>query len=189
MSLLATDFGSPLGQETPRSERDTGGRTLREVRPPRSFKGIKGTPSNVRFGGTPRTARGHTASQKLGLAYEQKVIDVLSAIYAEDFRSAPSILYEDRTGTRMAIPDGILRLGSTLVVVEVKLTHTERAWWQLNRLYAPLLAALCIRGVRLSTVEICRSYDPSVTFPGPSEVVSSLHSLRPGITGILPWKL
>ncbi len=166
-----------------------GGRELRGLRPPRSFNGIKGTPSEVRFGGTPRINRGHTAAQKAGLQYEQRVVDVLSAIYGIDFRGAPAILYQDRTGCRMAVPDGILKIGNTLVVIEVKLTHTERAWWQLNRLYLPLLRALVNPGVQCLPVEICRSYDPDVKFPGPSAVTTSLHRLSPSHTGILHWKI
>ena len=196
MSLLTTDFGSPLAEvSTPSAERVRGERMLCGVEgrhyvcSPRSFKGIKGTPSNVRFGGTPRATRGHTAAQRLGLAYEQRVVDVLSAIYGDNFRSAPSILYEDRTGTRMAIPDGILRIGATLVVIEVKLTHCEKAWWQLNSLYVPLLSRLTIPGTPIVAVEVCRSYDPQITFPAPSAVISSLHKIPPAVTGILPWKL
>lgn len=189
MSMVFTDFGSPLGGDVHSSGRDRGGRSLRGLRPPRSFKEIKGTPSNVRFGGTARVARGHTVAQRLGLAYEVRVIDVLSAVYGIDFRPAPSILYEDRTGLRMAIPDGILKIKNTLVVIEVKLTHTERAWWQLTRLYAPLLRLLVNPGVDVRCVEICRSYDPAVAFPGPSATVSSLHRLPSDRTGILHWKI
>lgn len=125
----------------------------------------------------------------MGLTYEQRVIDVLSAIYGTDFRPAASILYEDRSGVRMAIPDGLLRINTTLVVIEVKLTHTERAWWQLNRLYVPLLRHLVVPGTRIAAVEICRSYDPDVRFPSPSRLVTSLHSLPDNATGILTWKL
>ena len=159
------------------------------VLPPRSFKGIKGTPTNVRFGGTPRAPCGHTAAQKLGLAYEQRVIDVLEAIYGDNFRAAPSILYEDRSGTRMAIPDGILRIDSSLVVIECKLSHCEKAWWQLTRLYAPLLLRLAVPGTRISTVEVCRTFDPAITFPGPAVLIESLHRIPHHMTGILPWKL
>lgn len=191
MSLLATDFGSPLARDLdhPVAERGRGGRLLRDFRPPRSFKGIKGPALNVRFGGTPRVARGHTAAQRDGLRYERRVIDVLSAIYGADFRAGPSILYEDRTGCRMAIPDGILRIRHTLVVIEVKLSHTEKAWWQLKRLYAPLLAQMVVSGTPIATAEICRSYDPSVAFPGPAALTTSLHTLDPAVTGILQWKL
>lgn len=159
------------------------------MRPPRGFKGPLGVPTNVRFGGTPRYPRGNTASQKAGLAYEQKVVDVLSAIYGDQFCRAPSILYDDRTGCRMAIPDGVLRVRSELVIIEVKLSHCEKAWWQLNRLYLPLLSALVLPGTRISTVEICRHYDPEVRFPVPGELVTSLHKLPSHGTGILQWRL
>jgi hypothetical protein len=89
----------------------------------------------------------------------------------------------------MAVPDGILKINNTLVIIEVKLTHTERAWWQLRRLYLPLLAQLVVPGTNISTVEICRSYDPDISFPGPSAPTTSLHRLTPSVTGILHWKI
>ncbi len=178
-----------MSEASPSLAPNMGGRELRGLRPPRSFKGIKGTPSNVRFGGTPRNARGRTAAQRMGLAYEVRVCDILSAIYGRDFRAAPSILYEDRSGNRMAIPDAILKIDNTLVIVEIKLTHTERAWWQLQKLYQPLLSQLVTPGTPIHTVEICRSYDPDVKFPGPHAVTQSLHRLSPHSTGILHWKI
>ena len=186
-----TDF-SPLSSrmETALSSRGVGVPEVRRSRArlPRGFRPIVGVPSNVRFGGTVPRNLGRTAAQKLGLAYEQRIHDVLSAIYGDHFVPHPAILYNDRRGLRRAIPDGTLRLGDILLIVEIKLSHTERAWWQLTRLYAPLLRelfpTLTIRGV-----EICRSYDPNVVFPEPQHFIQSLHALPPRGVGVLQWKI
>lgn len=158
-------------------------------RAPRGFRLIKGLPTEVRFGGTVPHNEGRTYAQKEGLRYEQKVHDVLGAIYGSDYTPSPSILYRDRRGLHRAIPDGTLRIGANLlVVIEVKLTHTERAWWQLIRLYVPLLSRLVPPGTRIAPVEICRSYDPSVVLPY-GQLITSLHKPPLGGLGILEWRL
>src|SRR5882757_885044 len=122
--MSTTDL-SPLSSRTLGSSSAPIVRATPEVvrsraRAPRGFRGLKGLPTEVRFGGTVPHSKGRTYAQKEGLRYEQKVHDVLSAIYGSNYRPHPSILYRDRRGLRRAIPDGILRLGAMLVVVEVK---------------------------------------------------------------------
>lgn len=155
--------------------------------PPRGFKFIRGTPSSVRFGGEVPHNRGRTYAQKLGLRYEQKVQDVLSAIYAQNFRPAASILFEDRTGLRRAIPDGLLDLGDCIVIVEIKYSHCELAWWQLKKLYLPLVLRLIAKPIHLC--EIVHTYDPDVSWPEPHGLCASLHRLPVGEVGVIQWKL
>jgi hypothetical protein len=141
---------------------------------------------NIRFGGTVPVSRGGTAAQRAGRAYEQRVHDVLGAIYGEHYRSHPAMLYEDANGLRRAIPDGLLRTEGGHILVEVKYSHCELAWWQLNKLYAPLLGRI-LRGP-IVCVEICRSYDPGVAFPAHA-LVDSLHRVPRGVTGVVQWKI
>lgn len=190
--LSATNF-SPLSFPAPFTSRsgNTGGLLvgLGRARPPRGLHLPSQTGvTNVRFGGTVPENRGHTHSQRLGLAFETKVSDVLDAIYDVDYRPHPAILYEDRGRLRRAIPDGILRIGRTLVVIEVKLSHTERAWWQLRKVYIPLLSRLTASDVKVIGVEICRNFDPDTKWPEPFEVITSLHKKAEGL-GVLQWRL
>lgn len=177
-SVRATPEAAPRVREVGRSR----------LRAPRGFRSIKGLPTDIHFGGTTPVSVGRTFAQKEGLRYERKVQDVLEAIYGSDYRVSPSIMYRDRLGLRRAIPDGLLRIGDTLVIVEIKLTHCERAWWQLMRLYVPLVQRLAGPGVRIAPVEICRSYDPAVSFPS-GELIESLHRTPPGVPGVLQWRL
>lgn len=185
LSPLSSGSNLPPAQSTP-SERAS------RAAPPRGFRFIRGQPSAVRFGGSVPHNRGRTYAQKLGLRYEQKVHDVLSAIYGARYQPAKSILFEDRSGLRRAIPDGLLLLdtgkGSTkIVIVEIKYSHCEMAWWQLNRLYLPLLQQLTHTQIHLC--EIVHTFDPDIAWPGPSMVTDSLHKLNCFNTGILHWKL
>lgn len=182
--LSSRNVPSPVGRAVP--ETRCGSRALRA---PRGFRLIRGAISNVRFGGEVPANRGTSYSQKAGIAYEEKIHDVLSAIYSTDYRATPSILFNDSWKLRRAIPDGLLRIGSTLVVIEVKLSHTEKAWWQLRCLYGPLCAALVVPGTPIQYVEICRSYDPAVQFPEPHDVITSLHKLPKDRVGVLQWRI
>jgi hypothetical protein len=130
--------------------------------------------TNVRF--VPRllaAARRPRGAKKVGLMYERRVLDVLSAIYGEHFKVSPAIEYVRRGKRRLAIPDGLLYFEDHLVVVEVKLAHTELVWDQLIERYRPLVRLLHPH-LRVRTVEICRSYDPAINIP--HSLITSLHS-------------
>lgn len=177
-------LGGPSGASAP-----SVGLGVRAPRPPRGLYLPHGTPRQVSLGGLLPPSGGRTVVQRLGLAYEQKVQDILQAIYGEKFFCDVPILYEDRRGLHRCIPDGVLRTDAcTVVIVEVKLRHTSRAWWQLERLYFPVLRQLVGPSVRIQRAEICRSYDPDEEF-GPHDYCESLHKLPSDRVGVLQWKL
>ena len=173
-----------VGVRAPRS------RGTHSFPPPRGLHIPKGEIRNVRFGGAVPHNRGRTYAQRAGLRYEQKVHDVLGAIYEGRYRKSTSILYEDRTGLHRAIPDGVLVLDRVWVALEIKFSHTERAWWQLMRVYVPLLRGLAPPGTTVVPCEVCSTYDPEVRLPGPHVLTESLHSLSEGWRmGVIHWKL
>lgn len=191
--MTSTTDLSPLSWNTDRNAELSSPRStspserVSRATPPRGFKFIRGTPTSIRFGGEVPTPRGRTYAQKLGLRYEQKIHDILGSIYGETYAPSPAILFEDRSGLRRAIPDGILRFPDRTVIVEVKYTHCEKAWWQLNRLYAPLILRLIPLPIFLC--EIVHSFDPDVAWPLPPVLSTSLHKLPIGTTGVIEWKL
>jgi hypothetical protein len=133
-----------------------------------------------------RAARRPRGVRKLGLAYEQRVSDVLSAIYGSQFRPSPTIQYSRHGRRRFAIPDGILYWRDLAIVVEVKLAHTELVWDQLIERYRPLVRLLHPT-LKVRTVEICRSYDPAINIP--HSRITSLHSgCSPGLE-VLLWRI
>jgi len=134
----------------------------------RSFSNVRWTAPIVRGPKRPRGAK------RAGLLFERKVIDVLAAIYGTSFTPAPTIQYSFRGKPKAAILDGLLRLEHEVLIIEVKLAHTERVWEQLMLRYLPLVRAL-EKGRQIRTIEICRSYDPAVVLPGPHTLIESLH--------------
>jgi hypothetical protein len=119
------------------------------------------------------------------------VCDVLAAIYAERFTRSPAILYRfaGEARPRRAILDGLLELDDSLVIVEVKLTHTAEVWNQLMLRYRALVAALAAPRLLLRTVEVCRTYDPAVNVR--HTLIESLHKppAAPGGLEVLQWKI
>jgi len=135
-----------------------------------------------------RAARRPRGVKKLGLAYEQRVLDVLEAVYGDlCFLRSPCIQYWRDGKRRYAIPDGLLYLDPAwFVVIEVKLAHTELVWDQLMERYRPL-AKLIHPALKVRTVEICRSYDPAI--PVPHSLITSLHSgCSPGLE-VMQWRI
>lgn len=134
------------------------------LRYPNAFKPIVGEPRDVRFTPwQPPKSRGNSTAQKAGLRYERQTIERLAEEFGANLLPHLGIAFSDNSGARVAIPDCLLRLNGALAILEIKYTHTDFAWWQLRRLYEPLLFRLTRAPIFL--IEVCKSYDPSVDFP------------------------
>lgn len=84
---------------------------------------------------------------------------------------------------RYAQLDGILILdeSQTLVIVEIKYTHTANAYWQIENLYYPLLREFLGEGNpwRIATLEICKWYDPATAFPVAIKLLEHIEGALP----------
>lgn len=67
---------------------------------------------------------------------------------------------------RWCQPDGLLidPWEGKIILVEVKYQHTPDAWWQLRRLYGPVVEYL-FPNYSIQAVEICKWFDPATLFP------------------------
>lgn len=97
-----------------------------------------------------------------GLRFERKVCERLAARYPF-FLPSLAVRYRDSGGSGVCIPDGILFRERELVVFECKLSHTPRAYWELEGLYAPVLRRAF--GLPVRVAEITLNYDPTRPFP------------------------
>jgi hypothetical protein len=89
------------------------------------------------------------------------------------------------------IPDGLyFNIGGFATIFEIKSQHMPEAWWQLRKLYEPVVRQLpFVNGT--SCVEVTRSYDPSMGFPEPVLVVHDFDSLMAAPAAplkVLIWK-
>lgn len=157
--------------------------------PPRGFKPIKGEPKNVSFSRfKPPKSSGTTAAQKAGLRYEKRVVEALVDRFGPALWTQKAISFSDNSGLRAAIPDALIRMGDDLAIVEVKYSHCELAWWQLRKLYEPLLQRLTCARIRL--IEVCYNYDPYVLFPEEHVIIPDIEAWYSSVPiQVLPWRI
>lgn len=165
------------------------------VPPPPRFKPIVGNVINVEMNPhNPFSGQiGRSASQRVGLSYERKIRGLLrdntrNSIYYD----SPIYHFQDGSGWRTCIPDGLDCYSDKVVVLEIKSQHVPDAWWQLRKLYEPLTRRL-FPGTSVSVLEICRTYDPQTPFPEAVTLVddfaSFLRESRDGELGVYRWRV
>lgn len=165
----------------------------RALRPPLGFRAASGVREAWRTSSPfPRTPAGKTAAQKFGIRYEKRVHEFLHAALPGLYDASPWFKYRNGKGElRYCSPDGIFRLGNVAIIFEVKSRFTSDAWYQLRRVYEPVVRA-AYGPTRLGLCVIAKSYDPSTIFPEPYDL---LDALEPWIIhrqfdtiGVFPWK-
>lgn len=120
----------------------------------------------------PKRKQSH--AQRAGIRYEKKTLKHLSLELPEPVMYHPAFRFNAGTPyDEHAIPDAIYLHEGTLTIFEIKLKHTADAWFQLNKLYKPILAR-AYPGARINLCEICRDYDPSIRLPGRIEKLDTL---------------
>lgn len=146
------------------------------------------SPSPPNFAAGIRRASGRRGK---GQRYERDVQEALLSRYPDAY--VPSLwirfLREEANGSRewaWCQPDGILLdiRSSRLTIVEIKLKHTEQAWWQIRRLYEPVLRAIFGDGWKYQAVEICRWLDPQTSFPERTIFVPDISEVPEGAFGV-----
>jgi len=114
-----------------------------------------------------------SVAQQNGLRYEKKAQRYLEERLGPTYCASPNLHFSDQSGFRTCVPDGILFGTRTLFVFEIKNQHTPDAWWQLRRLYQPVLEHL--PGIdHVSCIEVCRVFEPNTPFPEEIDLVLDL---------------
>lgn len=125
------------------------------------------------------------------MKYESRVHEHLRSLYGQAYIPSPWFVYRDAHETRVRYcqPDGLLfdqRL-SRLVIVEVKLRHTERAWWQLRHKYGPVLRAI-YPWMDIAYCEVVQWFDVQIPFPEEVELRPAVRMSRPDSIQVTIWK-
>ena len=156
------------------------------------FRAPVGRPRNVKINGlAPEVSKADSAAKENGLRYENKVQRFLNECFDARYIPNPRIEFRDDLGPRVCFPDGILLAPDRLVIFEIKIGHMPEAWWQLKRLYEPVLREW--RGTPSQVVEVVKSYDPAVPFPVGIELIDNLQEWVKDETkmdsfGVFVWK-
>ena len=124
-----------------------------------------------------------------GRQYEKKVQEYLLSRFPESYVNSPWIRYQSIPGApwRLCQPDGLLIdiQGGKITVVEIKIRHCAEAWWQVRRLYEPVVQ--CIFGAdcfEYAAVEVVRWYDPHTHFPESFTLVNNPATVDPTRFGV-----
>lgn len=113
-----------------------------------------------------------TGARAQGVRFERKALTRVEERAQQsgdwEFLRSPWIEFVDREGRKYCQPDGVLlpRASTQGIVVEVKLRHCYDAYFQLVRLYVPVLQVL-FQGSSWRCCEIVRWFDPATSFPEP----------------------
>ena len=136
--------------------------------PPDSFRPA-GKVLSAGFCTPPQLGRKRFTGRRLeGVRYERKAQTYLLWLYGEYYVDSPWLrFYADGTW-RWCQPDGLhfdVKRG-IITIVEMKYQHTPDAWWQVKRLYQPVLEAIFPRTMwQYRACEVVQWYDPDVSFP------------------------
>lgn len=116
-----------------------------------------------------------TGAQRAGLSYQKKVGRFLSA-HADPGTvvDGPWFAFnDDSLPLHYCQPDFLLLSISEVVVVEVKIRWTSDAWWQLRKLYAPVVQKH-YPSRTVSVLTISRGYDPAIRCPEEVSIIDAL---------------
>lgn len=113
-----------------------------------------------------------------GLRFERKVVAWFTATYPTRFVAGLPFTFQTNRKRGTAVPDGLLFSPDwrSCCIVEVKLTHCADAWWQMEAFYKPIVQE-ALRTFKVVCLEVCKSYDPWVKLPRPSELLSSVEDV------------
>lgn len=163
--------------------------TMTAFRVPKKARLVRGL-SAVRMVDEPNFAKIVTlpkGSKRRGLLYQERVVGFLEENAPEEWvpLAGPWFEFVDTTGHQYAQADwmAIDVVRGFICLVEIKLNRVPDAWWQLNRLYGPLVQQLFPK-FEIGMLEIATT-PCSFATPAPVEIVSSLTQVEPYKTKFL----
>lgn len=133
--------------------------------PAEDIEWVKMSPVAPPFIRSGRRAGGRRAQ---GLRYEKKVQEMLLTILPEQYVPSPWLYFAADGKIRWCQPDGLIfdTANGVITIVEIKYQHTTDAWWQLYRLYLPVVREMFPRQLwKIRTLEIVKWFDPQVAWP------------------------
>ncbi len=125
--------------------------------------------------------RSRSQAHASGIRYERRVHEHLAETFPIQAVLGPWIKFTSRgrDSPLYCQPDALLLdlRGGTITVVEIKIKHTSDAWWQIRRLYAPVVEHIFGEGWTYIAIEIAKWFDPHTRFPEEFTFVDDLSSV------------
>lgn len=114
-----------------------------------------------------------------GNRYERHAQAYLAERLGDAYVPSRWFAYRSRANQHVSFaqPDGLyfdFRRG-IITCFEIKIRHTDRAWWQVRQLYQPILRHIFGERIwRFAAVEVVCWFDPHTSFPEPTTELSRL---------------
>jgi len=135
--------------------------------------------------------RKYKGSRRKGVIYESRAHQYLEAMYGKAYVRAPWFQYQEARESRVRYcqPDGLLFDAKLrrIVIVEIKLRHTEKAWWQLRHKYSPIIAYV-FPWIEIAYCELVQWFDMAIPFPEMVELRPAVRMARPDEIQVTIWK-
>ena len=114
-----------------------------------------------------RECKKKSKAQALGLRYERKVHEYLERHYPDLLVISPWLKFYSEKNWRWCQPDALLLdiRNNTICIIEVKIKHTENAWWQVRKSYIPVIKAIFGSDWNIVPIEVVKWFDPHTHFP------------------------
>lgn len=119
-------------------------------------------------------------------------------VQQEFFRNEPNYIpspffqYYEKWKPKWCQPDGLYFdfTQLTITIVEVKLTHTVRAWWQCRHLYEPVISRAFGTAWNVKSLEVVKYIDYSEPFPEKLLQVDGLKfESEPNLWPVMRWPI
>jgi len=124
--------------------------------------------------------------------FERQLQEHLLELYPTAFLPSPWLKYRncDEEELRWCQPDGLIIdiPHSTITLIEIKLKHVSTAWWQLQRLYLPVVRVLFGPRWIYKLCEAVRYHDPAEPFPVEYEILSTPIPYDRRTFGVYIWR-
>ena len=125
-----------------------------------------------------------------GIKYENKAHGYIEGL-TDYYLPSPWLHFQmQKTNTwRWCQPDGLIcdMKQGKITIIEFKLQHTVQAWWQLRRLYEPVVKKLFGEKFTYSMLEIARWVDPDIDFPEHYTYIKDPMEVEVGAFGVHIW--
>lgn len=126
-----------------------------------------------------------------GVKYERKGHQHFQSLYQEIYFASPWLHFQEvGKSPRYCQPDAILFLPRQLkfIILEFKYNHTDRAWWQVQRLYRPVLQKIFGAQWEICGVEVVKWYDMDTYFPVNVKLLPRIEHANELEFGVHIWK-
>lgn len=163
------------------------------MRKPKGFRPAEGIKSVFISDTAPHFIKPSNLKGKLkaGVDYEAAVHVHYAKIYKKQYIANPWLYFEERRGKRWCQPDALIvdEELRTITILEMKLKHCAKSWWQLHKLYYPVVKKLFGTGWTYSIIEVSQVFDPATNYPVHVNKVDCIQRALPyPVTNVMLWR-